>query len=118
MPPVDVASLAEPERGAYNLFLEWLKCVDAHIQRDEDWLKEVIDAFWAGVFCFKSTERQAQLQKQEGVSSASCCTPGRKRSSGGRYKAGAVRNRAAEKERKRGERNRPSEKGRKRGEGY
>ena len=64
--------------------------------------------------CFKSMESQAQLQKQEGVSSASCCTPGRKRSSGGRYKAGAVRNRAAEKGRKRGG-NRPSEKGRKRG---
>ena len=57
-------------------------------------------------------ESQAQLQKQEGVSSASCCTPGRKRSSGGSYKAGAVRNRAAEKGRNRDERNRASEQGR------
>ena len=59
-------------------------------------------------------ESQAQLQKQEGESSASCCALGRKRSSGGSYKAGAVRNRAAEKGRKRGERNRASEKGRSR----
>ena len=64
--------------------------------------------------CFKSMESQAQLQKQEGESSASCCVPGRKRSSGGSYKAGAVRNRAAEKGRNRDERNRASEKGRSR----
>ena len=51
--------------------------------------------------CFKSMESQAQLQKQEGESSASSCVPGGKRSSGGSYKAGAVRNRAAEKGRSR-----------------
>ena len=41
-------------------------------------------------------------RKQEGESSANKCVPGQKRRPGGSYKAGAVRNKEAEKGRKKG----------------
>ena len=50
MPPINRMHLAPNDRVLYDKLGSWFKQVDCHTQRQDLWLKTVVDSFWvAGV---------------------------------------------------------------------
>ena len=50
MPPINRMRLAPYDRDLYDKLASWFKQVDCHTQRQDLWVKTVVDSFWvAGV---------------------------------------------------------------------